>query len=350
MMMHVLCLGLVGAASANAAEGMKYMLLDDRNVIDTDAELVFGTVKKEKGSELGGSMIHDGDPKRPYEMRFDNMQPNVWHDPVEQPGRKQWRAWYSAFTSCSKPLHTVPFCNNQPQKCGTDNVRGGARGAGLLYAESDDGLTWTKPNLGMAEFPPKSGDKNNNLLENDGMTTGIYLDETAPANERYKISTGSNGKGGIAVSPDGVTGWVNNVTDLEKETHARWDTPKNVVWDPIQKQWIMYLRAQPTENGLRIQSFSHSLTADFMGEWSPAAPTGLNTSSDYQPDGLVVWAYEGIYLGIGNVFNTVDKVAKSKWRSHRAGQHGARLVRGRSPLEMAPAERLDHPARCRGRV
>ena len=73
----------------------------------------------------------------------------------------------------------------------------------------------------------------------------------------------------------------------------------------------MYLRAQPTEGGLRIQSYSHSLTTEFMGDWSPATPTGLNTSSDYQPDGLVVWPYEGIYIGIGNVFNTADQVAAS---------------------------------------
>eukprot|EP01045_Picozoa_sp_COSAG04_P015818 COSAG04_NODE_1278_length_7428_cov_25.792332_8_plen_142_part_00 len=73
----------------------------------------------------------------------------------------------------------------------------------------------------------------------------------------------------------------------------------------------MYLRAQPTEGGLRIQSYSHSLTTEFMGDWSPATPTGLNTSHDYQPDGLVVWPYEGIYIGIGNVFNTADTVAAS---------------------------------------
>ena len=29
---------------------------------------------------------------------------------------------------------------------------------------------------------------------------------------------------------------------MEKETHARWDTPKNIVWDAERKQWIMYLR------------------------------------------------------------------------------------------------------------
>ena len=102
------------------------MLLDDRNVVDTDASFVLGEVEK-----------HDAGPliteEREYEMRFDNMQPNVWcggerqsrvlvllsnsiglmfrrlchhdctptsrYDPVPYPGRKKWRAWYSAFTS-----------------------------------------------------------------------------------------------------------------------------------------------------------------------------------------------------------------------------------------------------------
>lgn len=70
----------------------------------------------------------------------------------------------------------------------------------------------------------------------------------------------------------------------------------------------MYVRVTPTtpqiEGGsIRIQSYTHSLTADYMGEWADAIPTGLNSSSHYQPDGLVVWPYAGIYLGIGNVFN-----------------------------------------------
>eukprot|EP01047_Picozoa_sp_COSAG01_P008455 COSAG01_NODE_334_length_18708_cov_49.649686_6_plen_129_part_00 len=32
-------------------------------------------------------------------------------------------------------------------------------------------------------------------------------------------------------------------------------------------------------------------------------PTGLNSSADYQPDGLIAFAYEGIFLGVGNVLN-----------------------------------------------
>ena len=58
----------------------KYMLLDDRNIIEGGtAELVLGAVTKVKGGAGMGSMIHDGDPARPYEMRFDNMQVRAPH-------------------------------------------------------------------------------------------------------------------------------------------------------------------------------------------------------------------------------------------------------------------------------
>lgn len=240
------------------------------------------------------------------------MQPNIWYDPE----MNKWRAWYSAFTSCSKNKQTVPFCNNASQTCGsvTDTSKNSAgRGTGLLYAESDDGIVWTKPNLNRTTW---KGSKANNLIELDGMTTGVYLDpDASDPSRRYLIVTGSNGAGGIATSPDGLN-W-SPVKNLAAETHARWDTPKNVVWDPARKQWILYCRMTPTEHEaeagpLRVQAFTHSLTTDFMGDWAPAMPTGLNSSSHYQPDGLVVWPYEGIYLGIGNVFNPAQEPATGK--------------------------------------
>lgn len=292
-----MCNCVSAPAPPPAPDGVKYLLLDDRNVITTTATLVLGEVRKNPV----GALIKE---ERDYEMRFDNMQPNVWFDPW----LKKWRAWYSAFTSCSAPKTAVPYCNNAPQQCGsvTDTAKNHAgRGSGLLYAESDDGITWTKPNLNKTMW---KGSTANNLLELDGMTTGIYLDyETTNSSERYKIVTGSNGNGGICISSDGIN-W-GPVKNLEGDTHARWDTPKNLAWDPDREQWIIYLRAQPTENSLRVQSYSHSLSPHFMGDWSPATPTGLNSSADYQPDGLVVWPYAGIYLGIGNIFNPTQNVA-----------------------------------------
>jgi hypothetical protein len=60
------------------------------------------------------------------------------------------------------------------------------------YAESDDGVHWTKPNLGLVEF---RGNKNNNLILTDPAPLGFVNlkvladpDEPNPA-RRYKIST-----------------------------------------------------------------------------------------------------------------------------------------------------------------
>jgi hypothetical protein len=298
-----------------AAEAVKFMLLDERNVVRTNATLTLGAVEKHPA----GAMIKE---EREYEMRFDNMQPSVFYDPEPPADRKKWRAWYSSFTTCIwkngsavADRSQVPYCENAavPQcsntgAAGFGHPHGGQRGSGFLYAESDDGIHWVKPSLRLQSW---KGSLDNNLIKlamnesgDGGMTTGIYLDEAAAAGsaQRYKIAGGTNGAGAVAVSPDGIH-WQREL-DLQAQTKGRWDTPKNAVWDATRRQWILYLRSTPTDpDGTRIQAFSHSLTEDYMGNWSVAVPTGLNSSALYQPDGLVAFEYEGIYLGIGNVLN-----------------------------------------------
>ena len=94
---------------------------------------------------------------------------------------------------------SISECKDMDAPFGKDN------GQGLtVYAESDDGIAWTKPDLNLTDWKGDGG--KNNLLELDGMTTGVYLDEeTKDPQQRYKIATGSNGKGGLATSPDGIT-------------------------------------------------------------------------------------------------------------------------------------------------
>jgi hypothetical protein len=72
-------------------------------------------------------------------------------------------------------------------------------------------------------------------------------------------------------------------------------------------KWVAFARTLPTPHGCdRIQSVSESKTPDFLGEWGTIVPTGLNSSEWYQPDALVSFEYEGVYLGFANVvsFNT----------------------------------------------
>ena len=89
------------------------------------------------------------------------------------------------------------------QTCGTTaGASHAGRGSGFLYAESDDGVSWYKPSLNKTVW---KGSTANNLIENSGMTTGIYLDlDTTDPSQRYKIATGTNGAGAAGVCAAGV--------------------------------------------------------------------------------------------------------------------------------------------------
>jgi hypothetical protein len=51
------------------------------------------------------------------------------------------------------------------------------------YFESKDGMNWDRPDLGLAKF---AGSRHNNLLAEGISLNGVFLDPTAPPQERYK--------------------------------------------------------------------------------------------------------------------------------------------------------------------
>jgi hypothetical protein len=70
-----------------------YFALDSRNIHDRGtARLVLAPVRKTHSALIS--------EQERWEMRFDNMQPNVWHDPAVN----KWRAWYNSFSSCGGNL------------------------------------------------------------------------------------------------------------------------------------------------------------------------------------------------------------------------------------------------------
>jgi len=55
----------------------------------------------------------------------------------------------------------------------------------FVYFESDDGLSWKRPNLGIVEF---NGSRANNIVNIFGTDGGtVFLDPSAPSAERYKL-------------------------------------------------------------------------------------------------------------------------------------------------------------------
>ncbi len=117
----------------------------------------------------------------------------------------------------------------------------------LCYARSTDGLHWEKPSLGLIEY---EGSKANNIVYdgrvNRANLTTVFLDEQAPASERFKGLAqkfeGRNAEGsGIwrcygAVSPDGFH-W-----NLLPESHYPFNSDTQNVCLPEKGRYRQYLR------------------------------------------------------------------------------------------------------------
>ena len=110
----------------------------------------------------------------------------------------------------------------------------------ICYAESTDGLTWTKPNLGLIEV---DGSKDNNIV-----VTGVYDNFTpfrdtnpaCPPEARYK-ALGQSPQGLIAwQSPDGLN-W-RRLGDAPVIRQGAFDSQNVGFWDPVSGTYRAYVR------------------------------------------------------------------------------------------------------------
>jgi len=113
------------------------------------------------------------------------------------------------------------------------------------YAESRDGIHWTKPELGIFEF---GGSKKNNIVW-DGIGTHCFAafkdaNPVCPPDARYKgIARGRpRGEKGLYVfkSPDGIH-W-SMMHDDPVITLGDFDSQNLAFWDPVRKLYVAYHR------------------------------------------------------------------------------------------------------------
>jgi hypothetical protein len=119
----------------------------------------------------------------------------------------------------------------------------------LCYAESKDGLTWEKPDLGIVEY---RGSKKNNILLRSVVDATAFIDPTAPADRRYKLlHTIGPHKGGLRVSysADGI----HFTTPPQPVTTWSPDSQQNAFYDPRLKKYVAYLRGRP-DMGIETQN------------------------------------------------------------------------------------------------
>ena len=194
-----------------------------------------------------------------------------------------------------------------------DHFRMYYRGGGDLsreytcLAESQDGIRWTRPSLGLFDF---NGSKNNNIIwtgqkkaywESHNFSPFKDTHPDTPSSERYKAVTlgrqvidGERQKVLLAfVSPDGIN-W-RRLQDEPIITEGSFDSHNTVFWDSARQQYACYFRQG--RDGKR--SVRRSISNDFIHwsqpEWLDFGPSPLE---HFYTNGIIAYfRAPHIYLG-----------------------------------------------------
>ena len=117
----------------------------------------------------------------------------------------------------------------------------GLRSDRFGYAESEDGVTWRKPNLGLVEV---NGRADMNVVPPRPANANVFIDPTAPSSERYKAfglnldpELGALGYG-VFVSSDGLVFREQGCNGI-----CAWgDTQNMAFWDARLGRYVAYFR------------------------------------------------------------------------------------------------------------
>ncbi len=158
----------------------------------------------------------------------------------------------------------------------------------LCYAESGDGVNWTKPSLGLIEF---NGSKDNNIIFGGGhsLEAGpgtVFLDTNpaTPEAERFKAvaSTGNNPRWPenlekdpagmlLSVSADGLKWkrWQQEPV-MHTDLPNAFDSINVMFWSEFEEQYVLYLRFM----WQNIRTFARSTSKDLL-HWSKPEPVSF---------------------------------------------------------------------------
>lgn len=213
-----------------------------------------------------------------------------------------------------QPWESVPAAITGPYVYGTAAWDGGklrlwyqvlTQGNHVGYAESPDGIHWTKPDLGIIEF---NGSKANNFCVSaaqPGVAGGechnpsvLRCPEPADPQKRYALFGFDNkaGHARVAFSPDGLH-WK-YVPETEKKALFSSSDVVNFFYDPYQQRYTVTWKTRSR----RGRAVGVAWSPDGLA-WTKPYDGPLFAADDLDPDatqiyGMPVFPYQGLYIGL----------------------------------------------------
>ncbi|GAB2991481.1 hypothetical protein GCM10027284_05010 [Cyclobacterium sediminis] len=157
---------------------------------------------------------------------------------------------------------------------GLPDVKEGNNRELTCYAESQDGINWYKPDLGIHEI---NGSKKNNVILIDKELTHnfspfIDTNPKAKPSEKYKAVAGKQRTGLYALSSSDGIHWV-KIKEEAVLKEGNLDSQNVSFWSPVENKYLIYFRTK--DSGFR--SVSRTSSIDFE-TWSEGGKMKYGTA------------------------------------------------------------------------
>jgi hypothetical protein len=209
-------------------------------------------------------------------------------------------------------------------------LRSGAHPLYCCYAESDDGIHWRKPELGLFDH---GGSKANNIVMASGPMGPLLVDAghpavfkddnpDAPADARYKAFFRSAKPNGLLPfkSHDGLH-WL-PMSDGPVLTDGAFDSQNLAFWDPVRGEYRAYWRTfTGIGNGRSIRSIRTATSRDFLRWDRPVDLTYVDSPPEELYTNQVKPYYRAPHLLLGFPTRYVDRGWSASMRSLPEPEH-----------------------------
>lgn len=182
------------------------------------------------------------------------------------------RPWEGAFSAYSTVLHAPGEPFRMYYRGSPEAGRDGNTGEVTCYAESPDGIRWSKPDLGLFEV---FGTRKNNVILaqnapfSHNFTPFIDTRPGVPAAERFKAIAGVSASGLRGyISPDGLQ-WrpIRPEPLLPPTKQTTYDSQNLAFWSSHEHCYALYYRTWKRINNTNYRHVSRVTSPDFL-RWS----------------------------------------------------------------------------------
>lgn len=224
---------------------------------------------------------YEKNPLIAKEAEWEGTGPHAGGSVIRDPESGRWLMWYSVFNHDAY-TNRKPFSYN------------------VCLAESDDGLSWTRPNLGLFDFHGSTANNAIRLGTDKTQNVDVCLN---PRPDRWpgKFLSIHNQKGGVFVSSSKDGRSFERL--FEKPAIAyHSDTHNNFVYDEVRDKWFLYCRPRAWA-GYHRRRVSVQ-TSDDLEHWTHERTILIPTESEI-PEyyGMVVFRRGDLFFGIVQIYN-----------------------------------------------